>query len=377
MIMLMLALFAILIAVLEPVLSPCRVSRADDGGANRRGAGKGAGSHPHGKDIFLKFLAYTDHPSLMRALNIPSHFIEGSVPLNTEVPILGKSLRRLDCAFLTRDKSILIIEFQATANHRDIIRFLEYAAALAVKYSKEFGRFVPVYVTVVYLGGVKKLPRRSYQVGTPLLDGHLQLTINQIRLADLLDMAKVVEEASSEIEGWVPDAGDGSLPPWFTRLLLSVFGRVPDDPGPTVKKYLGLGHDMSKKTGNSRILLYMLHAVTARDDIADPGVIEQFLEVLETMGYDNFQIADTLSHGTLSKFQEEVKSLKGALKSRDGTVKSLKGTVKSRDAEIAGLKNAAVMAMHAENKSPEEIGSKLKLKMSEVYRILESNGEDA
>ncbi|MDR1041910.1 MAG: hypothetical protein LBR80_17445 [Deltaproteobacteria bacterium] len=88
------------------------------------------------------------------------------------------------------------------------------------------------------------------------------------------------------------------------------------------------------------------------------------------MYFDSFQIADTLSHGMLSQFQEKIKSLKGAIKSQDAMIKS-------QDAEIADLKNAAVMAMHAENKSPEEIGSKLKLKMSEVYRILESNGGDA
>jgi DNA invertase Pin-like site-specific DNA recombinase len=69
--------------------------------------------------------------------------------------------------------------------------------------------------------------------------------------------------------------------------------------------------------------------------------------------------------------------LEATNKSQEGTIKSLEGANKSLAAENEDLRTAAVLALYANNKSPKEIARRLKLKMSEVYKILESNGEDA
>ncbi|MDR1038827.1 MAG: hypothetical protein LBR80_01415 [Deltaproteobacteria bacterium] len=80
--------------------------------------------------------------------------------------------------------------------------------------------------------------------------------------------------------------------------------------------------------------------------------------------------------------EESNKSLKEKVKSLEESNKSLVEAIKSFDTEIASLnaelddlKTSAILSMHNDKKSVHEISRTLKLKLSEVARVLKNEGK--
>ncbi|MDR1081974.1 MAG: hypothetical protein LBQ79_13705, partial [Deltaproteobacteria bacterium] len=189
----MFTLLAILIMLPWLTLSFCRVCQAEDGGSGEGsdggpgegsdggpgegsdgGTGEGsdghggaedAGPEPQSKDKYQKLLAEKHRVSLLRYFGFTTEMAEGAVPLGTELIKNTVEIRRPDCVFRFRDDSVLVLEFQSTSKYRDILRFLEYTSLLAVKFSIDARKFVPVWCVVVYSSGSPKLPQKSYPGG--------------------------------------------------------------------------------------------------------------------------------------------------------------------------------------------------------------------
>jgi hypothetical protein len=95
-----------------------------------------------GKGSFLKRLADRDrHPFLLFLGIPPARLVEGSVQLKTEPAGRDRKIRRPDRVYRSGDGSILVIEFQSTADDIDLYRFPKYTFMLAVEHS-ERNKFV-------------------------------------------------------------------------------------------------------------------------------------------------------------------------------------------------------------------------------------------
>jgi hypothetical protein len=249
---------------------------------------------------------------------------------------------------------------------------MEYAVLLAAKIFKEEGLCVPVQVMVIYSAGIGNPPLDSYPGESHLGDISLQFKIFQILLEKQIDLPKLVDNIEKKIAKWDPIEGAFLLPPeQLAELYLAPLGRTPKLPSDASEKYLELGRVLSEKSGDPHILGTMLCAVKTRGNIVSDRVENKYLEVLKNMGIDTAEIADFITEGKFSKYREKSETLaaENATLAAENTAKDAE--IKALAAGKEAFETIAVLAMHSENKSAEEISAKLKLSLPDVRRIME------
>ncbi|MDR1038828.1 MAG: hypothetical protein LBR80_01420 [Deltaproteobacteria bacterium] len=405
----MIELLAILFISLGLTFCPCRNGWPDDKdkdkdkdkGGDRRSESTVAGSPTHSKDMLQKFLMDKFRGPMLQILGISSDIAESAVELNTEILRPQMELRRPDIMLQMADGSIHIFEFQSTANDYEILRYLDYTSLAVLKFSTK-EKIVPVSITVIYFGGIEKPPRKTLNDANHQGDGYLQLTVNQIFLDKLIDMAKLVKELKDDITKWEKDGGDFPLPPplKLTELFLAPLGHIKGEPWELTGEYLNLGRILSEKTGDMVIFGTMIYSVMTRGNIVTDDTLDYDMEVFRKMGIkpdDNIvKLADIMLGGKFSFLQESNKTMEESYKTMEESYKTLEEKAKSLEesnkslveatesfgteiaslnAELDDLKTSAIVSMHNDKKSVHEISRTLKLKLSEVARVLRNEGK--
>jgi hypothetical protein len=343
------------------------VCRADDGGG---ATGHEAAPPPQGKDRHLKSLIDRYPVAVLMFLGLPFDIATGARDISKELFSLSFRIRRPDCVFLLADGSILVIEFQSTADPSDALRFFLYASILALKYSEVSGKPVRVRVMTVYAADVKgpvqcRFPDAHSAEG----DGYLVMKPAQVFLPERIDMLRAARNFDALMEARKP--GDGKLnldSPAFGELMLAPHGSIPGKAAETALEYLGTGLKLAKISDDPSILGSMLFGIAARGIILSEDVTESYWKELNEMNPETAcSLFDKISNGAYSALQAKLESL--------ATEKeSLATELESQATELNMLRADAVLRRRAEGMTPEDISAELKLDLSDVNRILGGNG---
>ncbi|MDR1167040.1 MAG: hypothetical protein LBO66_14460, partial [Deltaproteobacteria bacterium] len=171
----------------------------------------------------------------------------------------------LDSLIKLSDGGFLNIEFQSTAKHSDLHRFLVYAA-LAIRDLSPAGGDAEVRTIIVYSPNVKKLPVGSVPRELNKNAPYLWRVFDQILLAAQNYMAEFVEKfwsiiADLEAGAPVPALSERDL----AMLYFAPMGKIDDEnPGPLAYKFLYLAFKLWRITGNEDIMRMAFNGFMAR-----------------------------------------------------------------------------------------------------------------
>ncbi|MDR1313292.1 MAG: hypothetical protein LBQ12_06240 [Deltaproteobacteria bacterium] len=332
-----------------------------------------------------KYILDSNLDAALELLGFPPGVAEACVQLSAELIRPNVAVRRPDYVLLMPDGTILIIEFQSSADVLDVVRFLEYASLAAVKYSKELKRLVPVSVIVIYTADVdeERLKLSFPGEGGNGRDasggkknyGTLSFEAIPVCLGKVIDAAKLLNEPKLLDADWDPNAGlDLDLGKGTVHLTLNAllgmlyFAPLALDRGPHLelgKKYFEVGRSISEKTGDKGIFRTMAISALSRR-FASEQDINSLLKELTDMGTITAEAADILSGGVISRYREQLEAKDEQLEAKDEQLKQLE----AQREQFANSIAKAVRRLNAEKKSPEEIGEFFNLSIKEVYRIL-------
>jgi hypothetical protein len=184
----------------------------------------------------------------------------------------------------------------------------------------------------------------------------LHFEITPVFLGKLIDVPKLFDFFWDPVTGFKPDAYPGPLPPdaLLGALYFAILALGRDATPEMVEKYLGIGHGISVKSRDWEILKTMYTGALTLGG-APKKVYDFYLKEIIDMGLNRTQVADFVTEGDYSHLKSENKKL----------------------AQLANATANAVLALRAENKSPEAISECLELPISEVNGILAGKGGSA
>ncbi|MDR1036875.1 MAG: hypothetical protein LBT40_09945 [Deltaproteobacteria bacterium] len=330
------------------------------------------------KDRHQKLIAILDLASFLAFIGVDPKLIPGARLYSTElIDWNSMGLKRPDLIVELKDCSFLIIEFQSTADNRDIFRFASYHDLLAEQLMTRFKRFKlipPIRVIVVYPATIRFRPSASYphKDMSRAAQDCSSFTITQIFLADLLDIEDIVKKVRAALKKW---DSKGALPLSkleLTKWFLASLGKTPDDPLKAleaIEEYLRTGRYMAKKARDPRLLFRTICGVLARRKFAAENIIFKFMEVLFKMGFSDAVFMDAWTNG---KYTQDMEA-KAAAEAKFATAEAKLAAAEAEKAALRTTVVLSVLALHDNNKSVEEISSTLKLKKAEVLRILKKN----
>ncbi|MDR1036763.1 MAG: hypothetical protein LBT40_09365 [Deltaproteobacteria bacterium] len=357
------------------------------------------------KDYYQKAIASLALESLLTILGVDPVLIKGAESLNTEFFGWDMKLSRPDLIVRLNDGSILIIEFQSTANDHDLFRFQRYVMLVAEKILKQTKglKTIPrIEVIVVYPATIGDHPHPHYPYEAHDARDCVTVTLTQVFLEYLFGMNETADKFQD-----ILDTCDGngvlSLSQIeMTEFFLSALGTTPEDHSKALEvteKYLTVGRNLAEKARDPSILFMTICGVMAHKNIANPATIYKFMEGLLNMNFDDVKFMDGWTGGKYSLAINNNKLLTEmnfALTERNAALVEEKATAVAEfqaekadwqaekadwqaekadwQAEKATLASIAVRSLHAENKSTEEISETLNLEEAEVLRILKSNG---
>ena len=148
----------------------------------------------HNKDILLKVLSETYRENSFKVYgleNLPP--IKDILPTN--LPSISADEKRADNIFILEDNTILILEYEAKAVAKDLVKYAHYILRTYESLEHNNIEFKQILVAVVYTGKVKNAPNN-------LNIGSIDINIKQVFLNNidgqktLTDLTKKVEKNS-------------------------------------------------------------------------------------------------------------------------------------------------------------------------------------
>ena len=130
------------------------------------------------KDIISKAFAENLKGKSLEVYGI--HVPEVVDVLPTNLPSIQANEMRLDNAFLLKDQSIALIDYESTYSENDKLDYIDYASRVLRHYRKEWGREIQVRMIVIYTADVTR-----EQASTDFDAGCLKLHIDAAFLSEL------------------------------------------------------------------------------------------------------------------------------------------------------------------------------------------------
>jgi hypothetical protein len=358
-------------------------ARLADGGCPGPGGETCAEEPSQSKDALQKFIFNEHIAAALELFGFPHSVAVAAKQLNIELIRPNVAVRRSDFVLEMPDGSILVIEFQSSADVNDVIRFLDYASSAAVKYSKfskELNGFAPVSVMVIYTADVdEKVLKLSFPFepsniqdapgeredsqggpGGKVNSGSLHFAVTPVFLGQHIDAAKLLNEPALLDEEWDPNTGldlelGGRAVHLTLNALLGMLYFVPLalDRGPHLElgaKYFAVGSSISKKTGNAKIFQTMIISALSRK-FASKNDIDSHLKELADMDATIAETADLFNRRPIFFFQEAVR-----FPGRGDQVQGRRDQVQGRGAQVQGRGAQAVRELC--NQSCPALGSR-------------------
>jgi hypothetical protein len=128
------------------------------------------------KDILFKILSQNYPRVSFRTYGLDLPPVKAVLP--TDLPDIEARELRADGVFLLEDDSLLIVDYESTANEDKLFKYGNYAFRVAARYRHTEGKFPRITVAIIYTCDVTSAPS--------LLDlGCLRIDVRQVFLSDL------------------------------------------------------------------------------------------------------------------------------------------------------------------------------------------------